>query len=144
MGLALLTSCAKVPVVGKSSDITIKAAADTNCNSCGNPNGNPLTVRVLQVTDAASVAGLSLIQLWDNEDARLGGGLVEKKEFTIEPGVEKTLTTPRQEKATAVIVVANYCRPERRCWQLARTLPQGGGGVSFKVRAAQTCLIEPK
>jgi type VI secretion system VasD/TssJ family lipoprotein len=141
--LALLTSCAKVPIVGKSSDIDIKVTADANCNSCGNPNGNPLTLRVLQVTEASSFAGLSLVQLWDSEDARLGSGLVEKKEFTIEPGAEKVLTTPRQEKATAVVVVGNFCRTEGRCWYLARTLPEGGG-VSFKVRAGQSCLTEPR
>ena len=141
--LVLLASCAKVPIVGKSSDIDIKVTADANCNSCGNPNGNPLTLRVLQVTDPASLAGLSLVQLWDNEEARLGGGLVEKKEFTIEPGTEKVMTTPRQEKATAVVVVGNFCRTEGRCWYLARTLQQGGG-ISFQVRAGQSCLTEPR
>ena len=143
VGLALFGACAKVPIVGKSSDIEIKILADPNVNSCGNPSGNPLTVRVLQVTDAASLAGLTLVQLWDNEEARLGGGLVEKKEQTIEPGTEKILTTPRLAKATSVVVVGNFCRTEGRCWYLARTLP-GGGGVSFKVRAGQSCLTEPK
>jgi type VI secretion system VasD/TssJ family lipoprotein len=141
--LLLIVSCAKVPIVGKSSDIEIEVAADPNCNSCGNPNGNPLMLRVLQVTDASSLAGLSLVQLWDYEEARLGDGLVEKREATVEPGAKKVLMTKRQAKATTVVLVGNFCRTEGRCWYLTRTLPEGSG-ISFKVRAQQFCLTEPR
>jgi len=145
LGLALLPtlSCAKLPLIGGSPNIKIQVKADPNSNSCGRGNGNPLTLRVLQVTDASRAAGTTLVQLWDQEDKLLGSALVKKSEQVVDPGAELTIEVPRVPAATAFLVVGNFCRTEGSCWILMKPL-EGGGGASIKLRLTEFCLTEVK
>ncbi len=147
LGLALLPvlSCAKVPLVGGSPKIKIEVKADPKCNSCGRGNGNPLTLRILQITDASRAAGITLVQLWDQEEKLLGNALVVggKSEQVVDPGAELTISVPRVPAATAFLVVGNFCRTEGSCWILMKPL-DGGGGASIKLRLTEFCLNEVK
>ena len=138
--LPFATGCAKVPIVGKSTlHVTLTAAAD--CNSCGKPAGYPLTYRVLQVTDAAVVNGMTLTQLWDKEEKLLGPALLDRKEAFIDPGQTRELPIEKKPGATAVIVVGNFCRAKGNCWYYAKSLSKGG---TVKLVAGTDCLSAAK
>lgn len=137
---ALAAGCAKAPFVGKGTlHVTLTAAAD--CNSCGRPGGYPLTYRVLQVTDASVVNGMTLTQLWDKEEKLLGPALLEKKDAFIDPGQKRELAIEKKPGAGALIVVGNFCRSRGSCWYFAQSLARG---ASVKLVAGADCLSAAK
>jgi type VI secretion system VasD/TssJ family lipoprotein len=136
----LLAGCAKVPLVGKGG-LKVQMTATADCNSCGKGTGYPLTYRVLQVTDASLLTGMSLTQLWDKEEKLLGPALLERSESFIDPGQTKTLSFERAEGAAAVVVVANFCRSAGPCWYYAQPFSRGG---TVKVVAGPECLTEAR
>ncbi|HEV2105469.1 MAG TPA: type VI secretion system lipoprotein TssJ [Candidatus Eisenbacteria bacterium] len=137
--LALASGCAG-KLLGKGTlHVTLTATPD--CNSCGRPTGYPLTFRVLQVTDASAITGMSLTQLWDKEDKLLGAAFLDKKESFIDPGETKELPVERKPGAVAMIVVGNFCRSRGSCWFYAQSLARGG---SVKLVAGADCLSAAK
>jgi type VI secretion system VasD/TssJ family lipoprotein len=132
---AVLSGCAAT----KALHVSLTATAD--CNSCGKSTGYPLTYRVLQVTDASVVTGMSLAQLWNKESNLLGPALLDRQEFFVDPGQTKSLPVARKPGAAAIIVVGNFCRPRGTCWFYAQPLSAGG---SVKLVAGPDCLKTAK
>ena len=94
LGMLGVWGCAKVPLVGGAAKAKIELTAASNCNSCGKSQGYPLTFRVVQLTDASPLAGVTLVQLWDHEDKLLGSVFVAKStNDVIEPGSKKVSRT---------------------------------------------------
>lgn len=141
-GALLVAGCAKVPLVGGKPTARLVMRATADCNSCGKPSGYPLTVRVLQVTDASALTGTSLAQVWDREDKLLGGAFVGKSEDVVDPGVRKEWKVELDPKTKAVVVVGNFCKTEGSCWYLAK--PVKGGGVKLKLTLEAFCLRETR
>jgi type VI secretion system VasD/TssJ family lipoprotein len=133
--------CAKVPIVGGAAKAKIELTAAPNCNSCGKDQGYPLTFRVVQLTDASPLAGVTLVQLWDHEDKLLGSVFVSKStNDVIEPGAKKKeISVELDDKTRAVVLVGNFCKTSGSCWYHVATR-KGGGGVSVKLLADASCL----
>lgn len=141
LALVVLTAgCAKAPFVGKGT-LHVTLTATAKCNSCGKPTGFPLTYRVLQVTDASVLNGMTLTQLWDKEEKLLGPALLDKTEAFIDPGQSRELPVARKPGAAAMIVVGNFCRSRGSCWYFAQPL---AAGASVKLTAGADCLSATK
>lgn len=140
--LALVSGCAKVPLVGGKPALELKVTATADCNSCGKPNGYPIYIRLLQVTDPSAMTGVSLAQLWDREDKVLAAALVAKSEQVIDPGTSKEFKIEKDDKAKSVIIVGNFCKSDGNCWYLIK--PLKGGGLKLKLTADASCLRETK
>ena len=140
---AIVALCAAVALSGCAahSALHVSLTATPDCNSCGKDKGYPLTYRVLQVTDASVVTGMSLAQLWNKESALLGPALLDKQEFFVDPGQTKDLPVAKKPGAAAIIVVGNFCRPRGTCWYFAQRLAAGG---SVKLVAGPDCLKTAK
>jgi type VI secretion system VasD/TssJ family lipoprotein len=138
----VVCACAKVPIVGGKPSVKVAFTATPDCNSCGRPTGYPLTVRLLQVSDASAMTGVTLAQLWDREDKVMGAALIAKTDDVIDPGTRKEWKVETDSKARAVIVVGNFCRAEGTCWYLVK--PLKGGGASLKVALEASCLRETR
>lgn len=141
LGLLGVVGCAKVPLVGGAAKAKIELTAAAGCNSCGKDQGYPLTFRVVQLTDASPLAGVTLVQLWDHEDKLLGGVFVSKStNDVIEPGAKKKeISVDLDDKTRAVVLVGNFCKTSGSCWYHVATR-KGGGGVSMKLLADASCL----
>jgi type VI secretion system VasD/TssJ family lipoprotein len=140
LALAVMPGCAASKKLLKGGlKVTLTAAPE--CNSCGKASGYPLQYRVLQVTDASVISGLSLTQLWDKEDKLLGKALLEKREAFIDPGKTSALSLERKPGATAMIVVGNFCRGSGTCWYHVQPFSQGG---SVKLLAGSDCFTVAK
>jgi type VI secretion system VasD/TssJ family lipoprotein len=135
----LLPSCAKVGLGGGAPKVSVRASTD--CNSCGRASGYPLTFRVLQVTDASVLSGMTLTQLWDKEEKLLGPALLDKREAFVDPGRSVSIALEKKPGATAVIVVGNYCQSREQCWYYAQPLSQGR---TVKLLAGADCLSVAK
>ena len=140
--LAVLAGCAKVPLVGGKPAAKLTLTATADCNSCDKGAGYPLTLRLLQVTDASALTGTTLVQLWDREDKLLGGAFVSKSEDVVDPGTRKEWKVELDSKTKAVVVVGNFCKAGGSCWYLVK--PVKGGGVSLKLALEASCLREAK
>ncbi len=140
--LAACLGCAKIPLIGGKPAVSMRVTATQDCNSCGRPVGYPLTLRILQVTDATGMTGASLAQLWDHEDKLLGASLIAKSEEVLDPGSRKEWKVGADPKAKAVVVVGNFCKTEGNCWFL--TKPMKGGSASLKLKADASCLREAR
>jgi type VI secretion system VasD/TssJ family lipoprotein len=140
--LAVLGSCSKLPLVGGDPELKIKLAATEKCNSCGESTGYPVTVRVLQVTDASGLSGASLVQVWDREDQLLGDAMLGKPvQDVLDPGTNREWKIGRDPKAAAVVVMGNFCKTEGSCWFFVRKL-EGGGGASLDLYLDESCVRE--
>jgi type VI secretion system VasD/TssJ family lipoprotein len=137
----LLASCAKVPVVGKKPQISLRVTAAPKANSCGQDVGNSMTFRVLQVTDAGAMTGASLAQLWDREDKLLGAAFISKSEGVVDPGKITELKFERDPKANAVVFVGSFCKPQGSCWFLSHPLSKGS---SLKLSVEEFCVRESR
>jgi len=137
--LTLAPSCAKVGLGGGAPRVTVTAARDVN--SCGSDTGYPLTFRVLQVSDAGAITGMTLSQLWDKEQALLGPALIDRREAFVDPGRTMTLSLEKKPGVTAVIVIGNFCQSRDQCWYFAQPLSQGS---RIKLLAGADCLSAAK
>lgn len=140
--MAALSSCSKLPFVGGPPTLKINLTTIPTSNSCGGSTGYPLTVRVLQVTDASGLSGTTVLQAWDKEGQLLGDALLGKPvQDVIDPGMSKEWELERDPKAKAVVVMANFCKTEASCWHLVHKL-KGGGGAKIKVTFDESCVRE--
>ncbi len=137
---AFTAGCAAAPFAGPGT-LHVTLTATAKCNSCGKPTGFPLTYRVLQVTDASVVNGMTLTQLWDKEATLLGAKLLDSREAFIDPGQSSELPITRKPGATAVIVVGNFCRSRGNCWYYAQSLETS---AIVKLTAGADCLSAEK
>jgi type VI secretion system VasD/TssJ family lipoprotein len=141
LALFSIASCAKVPLVGKTPTVSLTITSTADANSCGKGTGNSLYFRVLQVTDASSVTGLTLAQLWDKEEKVLGPALLSKKEDVIDAGSTRELKLDRAPTAKAIVVVGNFCNTDGACWRVIHPT-SAGSRLNLKVDAS--CLSEAK
>jgi type VI secretion system VasD/TssJ family lipoprotein len=120
--------------VGKGT-LRVTLAATATANNCGKAQGFPLTYRLLQVSDPSAMAGLTLKQVWDKEEKVLGSALLKKTEGFVDPGRESVLPVAREDGATAMIVVGNFCQTRGNSWFVVQPLSRGG---SVKLTAEAT------
>lgn len=139
--LAMLLSCAKMPLVGGTPMLSIKISSTPDANSCGRGTGNSLYFRILQVSDANTVTGLALAQLWDKEDKVLGPALLAKNEEVIDAGSSRELKLERNAAAKAVVVVGNFCNTEGTCW---RIIHPASAGSKLTLMVDASCLRQTK
>lgn len=138
LGVALLAGCSAVGMGKKSISLTISATGELN--NCGKASPQPLEFAVVQVTDAAPIAGTSLVQVWGKEKALFGEGLLTRDTGSIVPGATKQpFVFQRNAKARAVIVIGNFCKPDGSCWFFTQDLSKGS---KLALEAGASCLAK--
>lgn len=132
----LLAGCSAIGMGKKSISLNLSASADLN--NCGKPSPQPLEFAVIQVTDAKPIAGTSLVQVWGKEKALFGDALLTRDTGSIVPGaVKQPFAFQRNPKATAVIVIGNFCKPDGSCWYATQELSKGS---KLALEAGASCL----
>jgi type VI secretion system VasD/TssJ family lipoprotein len=136
LAVALLAGCSAVGMGKKSIALTLSSTAELN--NCGKASAQPLEFAVVQVTDAAPIAGTSLVQVWAKEKALFGDGLLTRDTGSIVPGAAKQpFAFQRNAKARAVIVIGNFCKPDGSCWYFTQDLSKGS---KLALEAGASCL----
>ena len=140
--LSVTASCSALPFIGGKPSVRLVMEAAPLVNSCGEAKGLPLTVRVLQVSDASALSGITLDRLWDREEKVLGSALLARGDAIVDPGTRKEVKFDRVSQAKSVVVVGNFCKAEGACWYVIK--PLKGGGATLKLSLGPTCLQETK
>ena len=128
-----------LPFVGGKPSIKLTLEAAPLVNSCGRSSGLPLTVRVLQVSDASALSGATLDHLWDREEKVLGSALLSHADVVVDPGTRKETSIDRVAQAKTAVVVGNFCKAEGTCWYLIKPLKERAPPSSWRsIRLAST------
>jgi type VI secretion system protein VasD len=117
LGVALLlTACAaKPPPPPASVAGSIQASAQINPSASKRPS--PLLIRVYELKSVAAFNGADFMSLYQRDQAALGGDLLAKEEFVLEPGETKAFAKTLAPDTRFLGVVAAYRDLEHAKWR---------------------------
>jgi type VI secretion system protein VasD len=117
LGVALLlTACAaKPPPPPASVAGSIQASAQINPSASKRPS--PLLIRVYELKSVAAFNGADFMSLYQRDQAALGGDLLAKEEFVLEPGETKAFAKTLAPDTRFIGVVAAYRDLEHAKWR---------------------------
>ena len=123
LGVALLLSaCAAKPPPPASVAGTVQASAQINPSASKRPS--PLLIRIYELKSAASFNAADFMSLYQRDQAELGGDLLAKEEFVLNPGETKTFAKTLAPDTRFLGVVAAYRDLEHAKWRsVVATLP---------------------
>lgn len=116
--------------------VNATAAADLNPSSTGRPS--PLTVRLYELSADAAFNRADFLSVYQGEAAALGGDLVTREEFVLQPGESRKLQKPLNEKTRFIAVFGVYRSFERAVWRVI--VPASGPLMELKLQAAANAL----
>ncbi len=127
LGVALLLSaCGSAPPKPASVTGTVEASAQVNPSASKRPS--PLLIRVYELKSAATFNAADFMSLYQRDQAELGGDLLAKEEFVLNPGEIKTFAKTLAPDTRFIGVVAAYRDLEHAKWRpvgpVQPTVPQ--------------------
>lgn len=135
LGMSLLAAgCAT------TDKVTLTTSPRLNtCEKDG--DAHPVVVRIYYLKSADRFMRADFSALWQDEFAALADDRITVEERTLNPKQQITVPLSREgdaKAATAIGVVANFCRPGEGCWR--RTVAITGGGANIRVHLDEGCL----
>ncbi len=112
------------------------AGADLNPSASGRPS--PLTVRLYELSADAAFNRADFLSVYQGEAAALGGDLVAREEFVLQPGETRKLQRTLNERTRFVAVFGVYRSFERAVWRVI--LPATGPAMQLSLGAAANAL----
>jgi type VI secretion system protein VasD len=127
-----LAACASPPppVV---SVIQLSVAAGNDANPDARKRASPVTVRVYALKSSALFDAADFFSLYEKDAATLGAELVQREEFLLRPGEEKTLSLKLGPEVKAIGVMAAFRDLERARWRAVQVV-EVGKSVELKVK----------
>ncbi len=117
LGVALLlTACAAKPPPPPAS-VAGSIQASTQINPSASKRPSPLLIRVYELKSVAAFNGADFMSLYQRDQAALGGDLLAKEEFVLEPGETKTFAKTLAPDTRFIGVVAAYRDLEHAKWR---------------------------
>ena len=116
LGVALLLSaCGSAPPKPASVTGTVEASAQVNPSASNRPS--PILIRVYELKSVATFNGADFMSLYQRDQAELGGDLLAKEEFVLNPGEIKTFAKTLAPDTRFIGVVAAYRDLEHAKWR---------------------------
>jgi len=117
LGVALLlTACAAKPPPPPAS-VAGSIQASTQINPSASKRPSPLLIRVYELKSVAAFNGADFMSLYQRDQAALGGDLLAKEEFVLEPGETKAFAKTLAPDTRFIGVVAAYRDLEHAKWR---------------------------
>jgi type VI secretion system VasD/TssJ family lipoprotein len=145
--LAVLASVAGCSLMGKSTpksrQVTLKLTATSRLNNCGKSVPQRLYYRVIQLTDAAPLAGMKLENVWDRESEMLGGAFISRgADLSVEPNASRPDAPVTLDARTkAVVVIGNFCMTQGSCFYFSQAIPEKQKkALVLDLTADSTCI----
>ena len=124
MGCAVLAACAGKPPKPAKAHLSIAASADTNPDVAGRPS--PVVVRLYQLKDAEAFSNANFFAIFDQEEATLGGSLLSREEFVLNPGESRSLDIAVANEAKFVGLAAAFRDIRNTKWREIQAAPVKG------------------
>jgi type VI secretion system protein VasD len=130
---------AAVPAPSRPTSVsgTVSAAADLNPSISLRPS--PLLVRVYELKAATAFDKADFIALYNADQATLGGELVARDEFMIQPGESRPYQRTLAPETRYLAVFGAYRNLERAVWR-AITPVQAGKAQKLLIQAGSLAL----
>jgi type VI secretion system VasD/TssJ family lipoprotein len=142
--LASLSGCAAMGKgTPKAKTITLKITTTSSLNNCGRAVPLVLHYRMIQVKDAAPLAGMKLGNLFGHEQEMLDGALLwAGMDTSIEPGTTRTdPPVPIDPQAKAVVLIGDFCKSQGSCFYYTQAIPEKlKKGIVLDLTADSTCI----
>jgi type VI secretion system protein VasD len=121
---SLITACKSKPPQLKPPQISmsITVSADSNPDPAGRPA--PVVVRIYQLKDDAAFAATEFFPLYDGEKVTLGPALLERREFELMPGEQRSFDYPISPDARFVGGVAAFRNIRNAQWRAIIPAPK--------------------
>jgi type VI secretion system protein VasD len=120
--IASMAGCAAAPKPAETK-MQIVATADVNPDGKGRPS--PIVVRVFQLKTEAEFAKADFFAIYDREKEVLGGSLIAREEYTLEPGETEDMKFEISRDARFLGVLAAY-RDQGAHWRALSPAPEKG------------------
>jgi type VI secretion system protein VasD len=125
----LLISCASGPKIPppaptaepSSLSITINVSGNANPDIRGRPS--PVVVRLYELRTTTNFESADFFSLNDKDQATLGGDIVNRDEFFMQPGQSHTILRKAGPTSRGIGVFAAYRDLERSKWRAVATIP---------------------
>jgi type VI secretion system VasD/TssJ family lipoprotein len=147
VALVVLGSLSGCSMMGMSTPrsrlVAVKMTATGRLNNCGKSVPQRLYYRMIQVTDAAPLAGMKLENVWDRESEMLGGAFISRgADLSIEPGASRPDASVALDPRTkAVVVIGNFCMTQGSCFYFSQAIPEKlKKALSLDLTADSTCI----
>jgi type VI secretion system VasD/TssJ family lipoprotein len=110
-------------------------------NICEGSDPHPVVVKNYYLASAERFSRADFVALWEDDIGTLAEDRLRLVEKTLNPKEQVTLPLERDDAvkgATALGIVANFCRPGEGCWR--RTVAIGDDDVKIRVHLDEGCL----
>jgi type VI secretion system protein VasD len=119
--VALLVGCSSGPPLVQG---TIKAEPAVNPDRGGRPS--PIVVRVYELKAVAAFNGADFFALYDKEQETIGGDLVGREEFLLQPAESRQYRRQFQPDTKFIGVIGAYRDLEQSRWRQVVPVPAKG------------------
>lgn len=123
-----------------TDQVTLTTSPRLNtCESGG--DAHSVVVRIYYLKSVDRFMRADFTALWQDEFAALADDRISVEERTLNPTQQITVPLAREgpaKTATAIGVVANFCRPGEGCWR--RTVSIEGDAAKLRVHLDEGCL----
>lgn len=123
IGLAV-SGCASGPPKPTKARLSVAAHADVNPDANGRPS--PVVVRVYQLKDDAAFKNADFFALFDKEQATLATSLIDRQEYELTPGEQRSVDFPVSGEAKFLGVAAAFRDIRNAEWRALTAAPKKG------------------
>jgi len=120
----------------------ILSSTDINPDDNGRPS--PLVVRIYELKSSDVFDSADFFQLYDEEEATLGGDLISREQFEFSPGEGREIIHKANEEARYFGVVAAFRNLDQSRWRASTKLKQKKNNSLIVRIGRQTVTINHK
>jgi type VI secretion system protein VasD len=125
VGLMLaMVACASSAPKPVKTRLIVSVSADVNPDASG--RASPIVVRVYQLKEDAAFRDGDFFAIFDREQATLAASLINRKEFTLAPGDERTVDFPVSGDAHYIAIAAAFRDIRNADWRVIKGAPKKG------------------
>ena len=121
LGAVGVAGCGTAPPAPTAIRANIVATADVNPDARGRPS--PVVVKVFELKSLAAFETADFFALFEKSQETLGADLLERDEFALVPGEQKSLARELKPDTRYVGVVAGFRDLERSDWRATFPVP---------------------
>lgn len=128
-------------ISGCASVDKITLTTSQHLNTCEGSDPHPVVIRIYYLRGTTRFRSVDFESLWDDDRTALGDDRLELHEKTLNPREQVPLIIKRSDaakEATAIGLVANFCRPGEGCWRQVVELE--GSKSEIRVHLNEGCI----
>jgi type VI secretion system VasD/TssJ family lipoprotein len=123
---------------GCGSTDRVMLTSSRRLNACDGSEAHPVGVRVYYLASTDRFTQADFASLWENDLETLGEDRIKVTDLTVVPQSQQEVPLERPDKATAIGIVANFCKPGAGCWRAV--LPLEGRKGKLGVHLGEGCI----